>query len=70
MTDAMKNPDKMSERELRAEVKFLRGAIERLASTEAFDVARSITKPKDNELLARIFYAEQVLAQLRNVGKL
>ena len=66
----MKNPDKMSERELRAEVKFTRKALERLASMEAFDVARAIVDAQDNELLARIMFAEEVLDQLHQVGKL
>lgn len=53
----LKDPDKMSERELRNEVKVLRAGLERLASPEAFDVSRTTTI----EERMRMEYAEDVL---------
>ena len=57
----MKNPDKMSERELRLVVKAWRKGLSRLSRPEAFVTARAIKKPEDDELVARMKYAEELL---------
>ena len=53
----LKNADKMSERELRNEVKTLRKGLQRLASPEAFVMSRMTNE----EERARMEYAEHVL---------
>ena len=40
-----------------AEIKQLKGMLDRLGSNEAFDVARSFNHPQDDELIARMEYA-------------
>lgn len=58
----MKNPDKMSETELRAVVKAWRAGLSRLARPEAFHVSRAMTNhPADIECKMRMEYAENLL---------
>lgn len=53
----MKNPDKMSERELRIVVKAWRKGLSRLSRPEAFVMSRVATA----EEVARMKYAEDLL---------
>lgn len=58
----MRNPDKMSERELRVVVKAWRAGLSRLARPEAFHISRALTDhPGDIECKMRMEYAEELL---------
>lgn len=55
---------------LRAEIKFLRATLKRLASMEAFDSPRCVDSAKDKELLLRIDFASSALSSsLKRVEK-
>ena len=48
---------------LQADVERYRKVIERLGSSEAFDVSRGFKRPQDDELIARMDYAKAALKQ-------
>ena len=49
--------------ELETKIEELTKVIERLGSSEAFDVSRGFKRPQDDELIARMDYAKAALKQ-------